>query len=75
MTITNVNNGANPTMAAALQEATETAAQTKAEAAKGDRQAIRKMARIQEAQGAESAAPAPAPAAAGVHSRALNVQA
>jgi len=36
-------------MAAATQEALETAAQTKAEAAKGDQQAIRKLARQQAA--------------------------
>jgi hypothetical protein len=73
MTITNVNNGANPNLAAALQEATETAAQTKTEAAKGDRQAMRKLARVQEAQSAETAAPAPA--ATGTHSRALDAKA
>ena len=38
------------------QEATETLAQTKAEAAKGDQQAIRKLAALQLASGAQSPA-------------------
>jgi hypothetical protein len=40
------------------QEATETAAQTKAEAAKGDRQAIRKLAQEQAAHSAQNPPPA-----------------
>ena len=42
--------------ASAAQEAQETTAQTKAEAARGDPQAIRRLARLQAAQ---DAAPAP----------------
>jgi hypothetical protein len=39
------------------QEATETAAQTKAEAAKGDQQAMRKLAQQQSASNTQSAQP------------------
>ncbi|HZL41855.1 MAG TPA: hypothetical protein VFD66_01085 [Verrucomicrobiae bacterium] len=39
------------------EEAVETAAQTKAEAAKGDQQAIRKMARMPAANKAQNAQP------------------
>jgi hypothetical protein len=49
--------------ASVAQEATETTAQTKIEAAKGDPQAIRRLARLQAAQHAASApqsAPGPA---------------
>ena len=73
MTISNATSGGALKLAAVLQEATETAAQTKTEAAKGDRQAMRKLARAQEAQSAETAAPAPT--ATGTHSRALDAKA
>jgi hypothetical protein len=43
------------------QEAMETAAQTKAEAAKGDQQAMRKLARTQAANNVQSAPPPPPP--------------
>ena len=51
MTITTVKSY----VASAAQEATETAAQTKAEAAKGDQQAIRKLASQQAAHHTNSA--------------------
>ena len=43
------------------QEASETASQTKAEAAKGDQQAIRKLAKQQAAQQSNSAPSTPPP--------------
>jgi hypothetical protein len=48
------------TLASSTQEALETAAQTKAEAAKGDQQAVRKLAREQSAQDTQTAQPAAA---------------
>jgi hypothetical protein len=50
MTITNPTQTTPSPAQAAAQEAKETAAQTKAEAAKGDQQAIRKLAAEQAAQ-------------------------
>jgi len=44
-------------MQSTVQEATETAAQTKTEAAKGDQVAVRKLAREQAASQAQSAPP------------------
>jgi len=65
MTISSSSNIAAAVIAGVTQEANETAAQTKTEAAKGDRQAIQKLARLQ-AQAAASAPTqqsAPQPAA------------
>ena len=53
MSVSSTSNVAASIIASLVQEATETAAQTKAEAAKGDRQAIQKLAR-QQAQAANS---------------------
>jgi hypothetical protein len=49
-----MNVGSLDSVKAMVQEATETAAQTKAEAAKGDRQAVQKLARDQAANNAQS---------------------
>ncbi len=51
MNVTSINSAMRNT----VEEATETAAQTKAEAAKGDQQAIRKMASQQALEQAPSA--------------------
>ena len=51
MTISNTSAAKN-----LVQEATETPAQTKAEAAKGDQQAVRKLASEQAAQGGQQPA-------------------
>lgn len=47
----------SPNTASISQEALETAAQTKVEAAKGDQQAVRKLAKSQVQQNSEPAAP------------------
>ena len=52
MNISNIASARN-----ASPEATETAAQTRAEAAKGDQQAVRKLAQVQMANGSQSAPP------------------
>ena len=49
-----MNVGSLDSVKAMVQEATETAAQTKAEAAKGDQQAVRKLAQQQAANNAQS---------------------
>ena len=49
-----MNVGSLDSVKAMVQEATETAAQTKAEAAKGDQQAVRKLAQEQAANNAQS---------------------
>ena len=50
-----MNVGNVTSMQSAVQESTETASQTKTEAAKGDQQAIRKLARQQAANNTQSA--------------------
>jgi hypothetical protein len=50
-----MNVGSLDSVKAMAQEAMETAAQTKAEAAKGDQQAVQKLAREQAANNAQSA--------------------
>jgi hypothetical protein len=64
MTISNSSNVAASVLASVGAEATETAAQTKTEAAKGDHQAIQKLAR-QQAQTAASAPQATVDSSAG----------
>jgi hypothetical protein len=59
--------------ASAAQEAMETAAQTKAEALKGDQQAIRKLARQQAAHAAQT--PQPAASDNGSNARGLSATA
>jgi len=65
MTISNVKNAAAANLAASMQEAMETAAQTKTEATKGDRQAIRRLARMQAAPQTPQAATPPTAATDG----------
>jgi hypothetical protein len=50
-----MNVGSATSVQSMAQEAMETAAQTKAEAAKGDQQAVRKLAQTQAAQNAQPA--------------------
>ncbi len=54
--VTSVNSGSNvqAILASVTQELTETAAQTKIEAAKGDQQAVRKLAHLQLQQPTQS---------------------
>jgi len=71
--ISSVTSGAASNIGASVQEAMETIAQTKAEAAKGDPQAIQKLARMCAAQNPQSAGPPPA--ATGGRSRTLDARA
>ena len=71
MNVSVVSTAAQSAMASALQEAMETAAQTKSEAAKGDPQALGKMAKLNAQQVAPQAPAAVPPDGTGV---VLNVQ-